>query len=51
MLQKKECNGTTRVEIHHQSEEVHWMCLHCENEGVISEWQGTRWDNSDNSSL
>ena len=39
---EKGCNGTTRVEIHRQSEGVLWVCLHCENEGVISEWQGTK---------
>ena len=43
---EKGCNGNISVEIQGQSEEVHWMCSNCENEGVISEWQGTRWDNT-----
>jgi len=29
-----------------KSEEIHWYCPECENEGLISNWQGTRWDNS-----
>lgn len=24
--------------------EIHWYCPECEDEGVISESQGTRWD-------
>jgi len=27
------------------TEEIHWYCPDCENEGVISGWQGTKWDN------
>jgi hypothetical protein len=28
------------------NEEIHWYCPKCQNEGVISHWQGTRWDNN-----
>ena len=28
-----------------KNEEIHWYCPDCENEGVISEWQKTKWDN------
>ncbi len=42
---EKGCDGNIRVEVQRQSEKVHWICSHCENEGIISEWQGTRWDN------
>jgi len=24
---------------------IHWLCPNCENEGLISGWQGTKWDN------
>jgi len=41
---EKGCQGTTRVEIL-PSKEIHWMCSRCENEGRISHWQGTKWDN------
>lgn len=25
--------------------EIHWFCPDCKNEGVNSNWQGTKWDN------
>lgn len=28
-----------------KNEEIHWYCPDCENEGVISEWGKTKWDN------
>jgi hypothetical protein len=31
-----------------KNEEIHWYCPECENEGVISEWQKTKWDNRSN---
>jgi hypothetical protein len=43
---EKGCPGTTRVEILRSSSEIHWMCSRCQNEGRISHWQGTRWNNS-----
>jgi hypothetical protein len=43
---KKGCQGTTRVEILHSSDEIHWMCSKCPNEGRISGWQETKWDNN-----
>ena len=41
---EKGCVGTIRVEVL-PSTEIHWMCSRCENEGKISHWEGTRWDN------
>lgn len=43
---EKGCPGMTRVEILRSSNEIHWMCSRCQNEGRISHWQGTRWNNS-----
>ena len=43
---KKGCQGTTRIEFIPSIKEIHWMCSRCENEGRISHWQGTKWDNS-----
>lgn len=28
-----------------KNEEIHWYCPDCENEGVISNWKGTKWGN------
>lgn len=44
---RKKCEGTIKSEILADEEDaIHWVCSKCENEGVISDWQGTRWDNS-----
>ena len=43
---KKKCEGTITSEIlPEENDAIHWGCTNCENEGVISHWQGTRWDN------
>jgi hypothetical protein len=42
---EKGCPGTTRVEILRSSNEIHWMCSRCQNEGKISDWRETKWDN------
>jgi len=42
---EKGCHGLVWVGIV-PSNEIHWKCCHCENEGLISEWHGTKWDNS-----
>jgi hypothetical protein len=41
---EKGCQGAILIEIL-PSNEIHWMCSLCENEGKISDWQGTKWDN------
>jgi len=42
---EKGCIGTIGVEVL-PSTEIHWMCSRCENEGRISGWKGTKWDNT-----
>jgi hypothetical protein len=41
----KGCHGLIKTAIMPKSGEIHWYCPDCENEGVISGWQGTKWDN------
>lgn len=41
---EKGCEGMVRVELL-PSNKIHWICSRCENEGMISHWQGTKWDN------
>ncbi len=44
---RKKCVGTIKSEILAEEEDaIHWVCSKCVNEGVISDWQSTRWDNS-----
>jgi hypothetical protein len=39
------CLGTIKSELLVNSGEIHWVCSKCQNEGKISHWQGTRWNN------
>ena len=40
------CLGTIKSELLAEGDEIHWMCSRCQNEGRISGWQGTRWNNN-----
>ena len=39
------CHGLIKSEALKENNEIHWYCPVCENEGLISNWQGTKWDN------
>ena len=41
---KKGCSGIIKTALMPKSEEIHWYCPDCENEGLINNWQGTKWD-------
>ncbi|MBK7175166.1 MAG: hypothetical protein IPH84_18540 [Bacteroidales bacterium] len=43
---KKKCEGIIEIEILQETEEIEYWCTHCpDNNGKISGWQGTKWDN------
>lgn len=42
---EKGCHGLISSEIIGKKMEIHWKCSNCPNEGVISDWQKTKWDN------
>ena len=42
---EKGCHGMIKSEIIGKNDDVHWICSKCSNEGVISEWKLTKWDN------
>jgi hypothetical protein len=42
---QKGCHGLIKTSLMSKNEEIHWYCLKCDNEGVISDWQKTKWDN------
>jgi hypothetical protein len=42
---KKGCCGIIKSALRPDTSEIHWYCQDCENEGVISKWQKTKWDN------
>lgn len=39
------CDGLIKSEFLKANDEIHWVCSKCQNEGRISGWQGTKWDN------
>lgn len=41
----KGCHGLIKTALVVKNNEIHWYCPDCENEGVIGEWQKTKWDN------
>jgi hypothetical protein len=42
---EKGCHGMIRSEIVSKTEDIHWKCSECPNEGKIGEWKKTKWDN------
>ena len=42
---QKGCQGLIKSEILGKKDDIHWACSKCKNEGVISEWKLTKWDN------
>ena len=39
------CNGTVKAFIDEWNHVIRWLCPECGYEGIITEWQGTKWDN------
>ena len=46
---QKGCSGLIKSAIRPDTGEIHWYCPDCENEGIISEWKLTKWDNRNGS--
>jgi hypothetical protein len=42
---EKGCQGLIKSEVLKASNEIHWKCSKCQNEGKISGWKLTKWDN------
>jgi hypothetical protein len=42
---QKDCQGLIKSEVLKESNEIHWKCSKCQNEGRISGWKLTKWDN------
>jgi hypothetical protein len=41
---EKGCDGLIKAAIRPDTDEIHWYCPLCESEGLINNWQGTKWD-------
>ena len=42
---EKGCKGLIKSEVMKENNDIHWVCSKCENEGRISGWKLTKWDN------
>ena len=42
---EKNCEGIIQSEMIEDDSEIHWLCSECSNEGYISEWENTQWNN------
>lgn len=38
------CDGDIVAWVSHEDDQIHWRCSDCEDEGVITDWEGTPWD-------
>jgi hypothetical protein len=43
---EKGCEGLIVAFINNNPNEIYWVCPICKSEGLISNWRGTKWDNS-----
>ena len=41
------CFGDLEVWVDFNSNHIGWECVECEDEGVITDWEGTPWDKRD----
>jgi hypothetical protein len=41
---RKPCQGELDIEINRSSGQIHWQCPICEDEGVVTGWEGLLWD-------
>lgn len=40
------CTGEIIGALDNPDEEIHWFCIECGHHGTISNWQGSKWDNT-----
>jgi hypothetical protein len=44
---RKPCPGELEIRLNPNTEQIHWMCPECGDEGVVTGWAGLIWDMSD----
>jgi hypothetical protein len=44
---RKPCKGQLKIEMNTETEQIHWICPECGDEGVVSGWAGLIWDMRD----
>jgi hypothetical protein len=48
--QRKPCAGELEIILSPDTKQIHWLFNECEDEGVVSGWEGLIWDMTDCSS-
>jgi hypothetical protein len=43
---EKGCEGLIVPSLIEENNEIFWVCENCKTNGVISNWRGSKWDNS-----
>ena len=43
---KRGCHGAILAEVNRSENTIFWGCTDCDHDGMISEWKGSKWDNS-----
>lgn len=43
---EKGCEGLIVPTWIQENDEIYWICVKCKTKGVITDWRGTKWDNS-----
>ena len=44
---RKPCPGELEISLNPDTEQIHWLCPECGDEGVLTGWRGSIWDVSD----
>jgi len=47
---RKPCPGELEISLNPNTEQIHWLCPECGDEGVVTGWRGLIWDMSDSKS-
>jgi len=45
-MHEKRCSGTIEIDVDTKEVVIEWYCIKCNEAGRISDWQGTKWDNT-----
>jgi hypothetical protein len=46
---RKPCPGELEISLNPDTDQIHWLCFECGDEGVVTGWKGLIWDLSDSS--
>ena len=47
---RRPCKGQLEIQLNPKTEQIHWICPECGDEGIVSGWSGLIWDMRDTAS-